>query len=82
VQVVVLDYVGHGLQIDGVPCLVPVDLPAIQPHSLQRTALAQFARDQPDWRCVFKNQALYSEMQAANGGNAFRRQKGRQSDGY
>ncbi len=34
-QMVLLYYAGHGLQIGGVPYLVPVDLPAIQPQSLQ-----------------------------------------------
>ena len=39
-QMVLVYYAGHGLQIDGVPYLVPVDLPAIQPQSLQ-TATGQ-----------------------------------------
>jgi len=36
-QMVLLYYAGHGLQIEGVPYLVPVDLPSIQPQSLKTT---------------------------------------------
>jgi len=35
---VVLYYAGHGLQVDGVPYLLPVELPAIQRETLQNPA--------------------------------------------
>jgi len=37
-DMVLVYYAGHGLQMNGVPYLVPVDLPAIQPGTLQGEA--------------------------------------------